>query len=136
MEVQNFCSNYFHETLCFANIAKINEPSHDKTNKMICGPREDSDQPGDLPSLIRVFAVRMKKPWILSYPMSAQRRLLSDWVDTHFVCFIMLWLKLLMKLNRFTVYFIWASSRENLSSGFRPGKTQISLLRNTNYLES
>ena len=32
------------------------EPSHDKTNKMTCAPCEDSDQPGHLPSLIRVFA--------------------------------------------------------------------------------
>ena len=28
------------------------------------------------PSLIRVFAVRLKKPWVLSYPQSAQRRLI------------------------------------------------------------
>ena len=27
------------------------EPPHDKTNKMICAPSEDSDQPGHLPSL-------------------------------------------------------------------------------------
>ena len=33
------------------------EPPHDKTNKMICAPSKDSDQPGHLPSLIRVFAV-------------------------------------------------------------------------------
>ena len=48
---------------------------HDKTNKMACEPSEDSDQPGHPPSLIRVFAVRMKKVWILSYPLTAQRRL-------------------------------------------------------------
>ena len=42
-------------------------------------PSEDSDQPGHPPSLIRVFAVRMMKPWVLSYPLSAQRRLWSDW---------------------------------------------------------
>ena len=30
---------------------------HDKTNKMICAPSEDSDQPGHPPSLIRVFTV-------------------------------------------------------------------------------
>ena len=29
-----------------------NEPPDDKTNKMICVPSEDSDQPGHLPSLI------------------------------------------------------------------------------------
>ena len=69
-----------------------------------CAPSEDSDQPGHPPSLIRVFAVRMKKSWVLSYPLSAQRRLWSDWVDapadlslrwahTHFVGSIMSWLK-------------------------------------------
>ena len=30
------------------------EPPHNKTNKMICAPGEDSDQPGHPPSLIRV----------------------------------------------------------------------------------
>ena len=29
----------------------------DKNNKMTCAPREDSDQPGHPPSLIRVLAV-------------------------------------------------------------------------------
>ena len=33
------------------------EPPHDKTNKMISVPREDSDQTGHPPSLISVFAV-------------------------------------------------------------------------------
>ena len=37
---------------------RINEPPHDKTNKLPCVPSEDSDQPGHPPSLIRVFAVR------------------------------------------------------------------------------
>ena len=53
----------------------IFEPPRDKTNKMACAPSEDSDQPGHPPSLIRVFAVRMKKAWVLSYLLSAQRRL-------------------------------------------------------------
>ena len=57
------------------------EPRYDKTNKMICGPSEDSDQPGHPPSLIRVSAVRLKQTWALSYPVSAQRRVWSDWVD-------------------------------------------------------
>ena len=39
----------------------IIEPSHDKTNKMTFAPSEDSDQPGHSPSLIRVFAVRIKE---------------------------------------------------------------------------
>ena len=66
-----------------------------------CASSEDSDQLGHPPSLIRVFAVRMKKAWVLSYPLSAQRRLRSDWADaqvdlslcwahTHSVGFVML----------------------------------------------
>ena len=51
------------------------EPPRDKTNKMAFAPSEDSDQPGHPPSLIRVFAVRMKKAWVLIYPLSVQRRL-------------------------------------------------------------
>ena len=63
-----------------------------------CAPSEDSDQPGHPPSLITVFAVRMKKAWILTYPLSAQRRLWSDWADAqanlrwahvHFVGFVL-----------------------------------------------
>ena len=57
------------------------EPPRDKTNKMACVPSEDSDQPGHPPSLIRVFAVRLKKARILSYPLSTQWRLWSDWSD-------------------------------------------------------
>ena len=46
-----------------------------------CAPNEDSDQAGHSPSLIRAFDVRMKKPWVLSYLMSTQQRLWSDWAD-------------------------------------------------------
>ena len=44
--------------------------SMNKTNKMTCPP-----------SLIRVFAVHMKKHWALNYLFSAQWRLWSDWAD-------------------------------------------------------
>ena len=54
-----------------ATCEKALEPPLDKTNKMACAPSEDSDQPGHPPSLIRVFAVRMKKAWVFSYPLSA-----------------------------------------------------------------
>ena len=54
-----------------------------------------------------VFAVRIKKAWVFSYPFSAQRRLWSDWADaqddlslrwahSHFVGFVMLRLILWM----------------------------------------
>ena len=56
-----------------------NEPPHDKTNKVASAPNEDSDQPGHPPSLIRVFAVRMKKHCGLSYLLSALQRLWSAW---------------------------------------------------------
>ena len=46
-----------------------------------CAPSEDSDQPENPPSLIRVFVVRMKKAWVFSYPLNAKRRLWSDWAD-------------------------------------------------------
>ena len=59
-----------------------------------------TDQLGHRPSLIRVVAVRIKKPWILSYPMRVLRRLWSDcadaqadlclrWAHSHFVDFVM-----------------------------------------------
>ena len=46
---------------------------------MACASSEDSDQPGHPPSLIRIFAVRMKKHWDLSHPLSSLGRLWSDW---------------------------------------------------------
>ena len=57
------------------------DPAHDKTYKMTCVSSKDSDHPGHPPSLIRVFIVRMKKPWVLSYPLSTQWRLWSDWAN-------------------------------------------------------
>ena len=60
---------------------KTYEPAHDKTNKMACAPSEDSDQPGHPPSLIRVFAICVKKAWVLSYPLSTLQRLWSDCAD-------------------------------------------------------
>ena len=63
------------------NFIYIFEPAHDKTYKMACAPSEHSDKPGHPPSLIRVFAVRMKKVWVPRYPLSAQRRLWSDWAE-------------------------------------------------------
>ena len=66
-----------------------------------CAPSEDSDEPRHPPSPIRVSAVHMKKACVLSYTLSAQRRLWSDWADAqtdlslrlahgHFVGFVML----------------------------------------------
>ena len=64
---------------------------------MACAPSEDSDQSGHPASLIRVFAVRMKKAGILSYPWvhkgdsdqmaDAQADLSLHWVHRSFCWF-------------------------------------------------
>ena len=56
-----------------------------------CAPSEDSDQPGHPPRLIWVFAVRMKKVWVLSYPprADAQADLSLRWTPSLFVGFVM-----------------------------------------------
>ena len=59
----------------------LNEPQHDKTNKMTCVPTEDSDQSRHQPSLIRVFAVRSVGSWGPKVSSCRQQRLWSDWVD-------------------------------------------------------
>ena len=92
LSAHSFC--WFCHVVAHMYIIKIIEPPHDKTNKMACAPREDSDQPGHPSSLIGVFAVRMisqgnppvfavrmKKALVLSYPLSAQRRFWPDWAD-------------------------------------------------------
>ena len=61
--------------------SNTSEPHHDKTNKMTFTPNEDSDQPWHPHSLIRVFAVRMKKQWVLSSLFSALQKLWSDWAN-------------------------------------------------------
>ena len=121
-----------------------NEPPHDKTNKMACAPSEDCAQLGHLPSLIKVFIVRLKKACVLSYPWSAQRRHWSDWADSqadlslrwahsHFVCFIMRRLKLFLVLFPCATQYdcnlmlnydcIWAPSSEFVSSSIPSWQT-------------
>ena len=46
--------------ICSQNLRYLNRIVT-KTNKMACAPSKDSDQLGHPPSLIRVFAVRLKK---------------------------------------------------------------------------
>ena len=53
-----------------------------QNQQCVCAPSEDSDQPGHSPSLIRGFAVHMKKAWVLNYSLSAQRRLRSAWASS------------------------------------------------------
>ena len=85
-----------------------NEPPHDKINKMTLRPAKTQISLGIRPVGWTVFTVRMKKAWVLNYPLSAQQRLWSDWADaqadlslrwvhSHFVGFVMSWLTSLSK---------------------------------------
>ena len=70
--------------VCFLTswfISCLYEPAHDKTNKMVCAPSEDSDQPGHPPRLIRVFAVHSMGSKGLKLSSCGQRRLWSEWAD-------------------------------------------------------
>ena len=89
------------------NVSK-DEPRHDKTNKVrlrLAWESAQSDQ----------SAVRMKKAWVLSYPLSAERRLWSDWADAqadlslrwahiHFVGFVVSWLRYVGVWSQFGVW--------------------------------
>ena len=118
-----------------------------------CVPSKDLHLPGHLPSLIR-----MKKAWVLSYPLSAQRRGWSDWADaqvdlslrwahSYFVGFVMSWLKLCCwfkgrsysshllnelhpEKNCLTMSLTTDEPRHKKTClrGFQPGKTETGLL--------
>ena len=83
-----------------------------QNQQCVYSPSEDSNQPGHPPSLI---SLRCPHEETLgpSYPLSAQRRLWSDWVDsqadlslrwahTHFVGFVVSWLIYMYKETRYT----------------------------------
>ena len=89
--------------------ATVAEPGHDKTNKVSVHPAKTQISLGIRP-VWSVFAVRLKKARILSYPLSAQRRLWSGWADakadlsfrwahTYFVGVIMSWLNCVWEKN-------------------------------------
>ena len=72
---------------------------------MACVSSEDSDQPG-LPPILISLRCPHEESIVLSYPLNAQWRLWSDWVDaqadrslrwahSHFVGFVMRWLNFL-----------------------------------------
>ena len=75
----------------------IIQPQHVKTNKMIS---KDSDQPGHLPRLIRVFVVYMTKHRILRHMGHTAKTYQTGWMNRliliftgltgHFVGFVML----------------------------------------------
>ena len=56
------------------------KPPRNKTTNMAVRPAKTQFSLAIRP-VWSVFAVRMKKVWALSYPLSAQRSLWSDWAD-------------------------------------------------------
>ena len=104
--------NHMSTGLSFDVIDKVYEKSLiiTKMSHLMTKPTKWHVRPANTPpSLITVFAVPRKKAWVLSYLLSAQRRLISqgiqsDWADaqadlsllwahSHFVGFVMRWLK-------------------------------------------
>ena len=98
ISVYTVCPDMSVRTLKIIMVIKY-EPPHDKTNKMACVcPAKTQISLGICP-VWSIFAVCMKKAWVLSYPLSAQRSLWSGrmprliWVfaaRSHFVGFVML----------------------------------------------
>ena len=81
---------------------------------MTCAPSEVSDQPGP-PSLIRVFAVRMKKHWTLSYPAALMKMYTAiKWTSRNNRLGMISGNKLLATLGYSIKQWKWATSWENL----------------------
>ena len=92
---------------CVVNKARL-EPPHDKTNKMIYAPSEDSDQPGHPPSLIRVFAVCSMSSWGPKVSSCRQQRLIrlgrcpgwsESWLSAQVILLVLSWGGSLMPVN-------------------------------------
>ena len=55
-----------------SKVKTIYELQHNKTNKVACKPREDSDQPGHMHNLTRVFAVHLKGSQVKLYTVDSR----------------------------------------------------------------
>ena len=59
------------------------DKNQNRNQQSECAPSEYSDQHGQPPSLIRVFALRLVGSWGPELSLCGQRRLWSDWTDAH-----------------------------------------------------
>ena len=101
------CPCAFEEWVYWGRKSTINssagsfEPEQDKTNRMTCAPSKESDQPGTLPSLIRVSAVRLKKVgFLVTHKQHSEHSEQTCWMSRlirvftggtgHFVGFVIL----------------------------------------------
>ena len=94
------CIYFLHVSIFSVKYFQINEQRHDKTNKMSVRPARTQIRPGWSEYSLSAW----RKLGSLSYPLSAEQRLWSDWADaqadlslrwahTHFIGFVMLRLK-------------------------------------------
>ena len=105
---------------CLTHWSHSFKPAHDKTNIMTCSPSEDSDQPHCIHPVWSVFAVCMKEPWILSYPLSTDLSSLSVQVIllvlSHCGSFVILWVVSLVSIILISVismcFISWNSPRK------------------------
>ena len=67
----------FFKIECSPFIVKNDVPAHDKTYNKTCATSEDSDQPANPRSLIRVFAVSMCLLQTSGYPNNDKKRTLA-----------------------------------------------------------
>ena len=87
-------------SLLYRNLLHNLSRNTTKPTKWVCAQRRLRSAWASAQSDQSLCSVRVKKPWILSYPLCAQRRLWSDWADaqadlslgwehSHFVGFVM-----------------------------------------------
>ena len=62
----------------FCHVLQVKDSNQNGMSRLVTKPTCWHVRPVHPPGLIRVFAVRMKKAWVLNYPLSAQWRLWSD----------------------------------------------------------
>ena len=107
------------------------DPPHDITNNITCAPSEDSDQPGHPPSLIRVFAVRVKTHWALNYLLSTQWKLIrlggsNSSLGAH-VILLLLFVQRLIYAKNLKNLLLWNRKANDLESFFAASYTRVLL---------
>ena len=86
--------NFRWNSPCFYSKVLLSRHMTKPKKKMTCAPSEDSDQPGHPPSLIRVFAVGMKKHWPLATYWAHRKTLIRlGWpessLDAHVILLVL-----------------------------------------------
>ena len=73
---QGFIRKVFSSDIAQYKMESQYEPVHHKTNKLVCVPSQDSDQPDHPPSLISLPTVSLKEAWALNYLLSTMKTII------------------------------------------------------------